>query len=111
LSSKVALAPGGPNPAAISVPVGGTVEWLSTLGASPSLADLQSLTENPTLRVLSNFDPMTNIQGFDAGMLAPGQVYRRQFDHVGTYTYSDGVGHTAQVIVTNLVQYLPVLKK
>ncbi len=44
-------------------------------------------------------------------MLAPGRVYRRQFTTPGTYTYSDGLGHTATIVVAGAQKklYLPLV--
>jgi len=63
---------------------------------SCSLAQYRS---NPLLRVLSLLNPLTNPLGWDSGLMPPGQSYLRKFDKLGTYLYSDGAGHTGQVIV------------
>jgi hypothetical protein len=108
-SRQVALTPDGPSPTVITVPVGSYVEWLSTLNATATITDLERLTDNPLLRPLSARSPLTDTLGFDGGMLAPGQVYRRQFTRPGTYVYFDGAGHTAQVVVMNYRIYLPLV--
>ena len=111
--AQVTLTPEGPSPATIVIPPGGTVEWVSSLANSLTLAQLESMTADPILRILSSLNPLTNILGFDGGMLAPGQIYLRQFDQAGTYTYSDGAGHSGQVIVDPNLGYffLPVIQK
>ena len=109
-ASQIILAPDGLSPATITVPLGSSVEWLSALGSSPTITDLVRYADNPVLRLLSG-NPFTNTLGFDSGALTPGQVYRRQFNRLGTYSYSDGAGHTAQVVVTKARVYLPLIKK
>ena len=111
VASHITLAPDGPSPAIITVPLGSSVEWLSALGTSPTITDLVRFTDNPVLRILSARNPFTDSLGFDGGALIPGQVYRRQFSQLGTYSYSDGAGHTAQVVVTNARIYLPLVLK
>jgi hypothetical protein len=106
---QVALSSAGPNPAALTVPIGSSVEWLSTLSAAATVADLERLIANPLLRPLSARNPLGDTLSFDGGLLAPGQVYRRQFTTPGTYAYSDGSGHTGQVVVTGSRIYLPLI--
>jgi hypothetical protein len=114
-TSQVILLPDGPDQAIITVSVGTSVEWLSSLGADATVADLERLTDDPVTILLSMLDPFTNGLGFDSGMLTPGQVYRRLFTMPGTYFYTDGAGHTAQVVVTGQAPgysiYLPLVFK
>jgi hypothetical protein len=91
------------------VPVGSAVEWVSELNGLTLAARLVSLIENPVVRLLSARNPLTDTLGFDGGMLAPGQVYRRQFNRQGAYSYTDGSGHAGQVIVTQHNIYLPLV--
>lgn len=106
--ASLALTPDGPSQPAIQVGVGDSVEWVATWPADAPLNDLARYRENPALRLRSTLDPLTNTLGWDGGMLSPGSVYRRQFTRPGTYTYSDGAGHTGQVIVMARV-YLPLV--
>ncbi len=109
-AQRIALVPEGPSPVIITVPVGSSVEWLSTLSVGAAITDLMRLTDNPVVRPLSTRDPLTDTLGFDGVMLAPGQVYRRQFSAPGVYVYTDGAGHTGQIVVqTSGRVYLPVV--
>jgi hypothetical protein len=109
--SQVTLRPNGPAPAVITVPVGSAVEWVAELNDLMLPAELARLTDNPLLHLLSARNPLADTLGFDGGLLVPGQVYRRQFTKPGTYAYSDGAGHTAQVVVINYRIYLPLVMK
>ncbi len=109
--SHITLSPEGLSPAIITVPLGSSVEWLSALGASPTITDLVKFTDNPVVRLLSARNPFTDSLGFDGGALIPGQAYRWQFSQLGTYSYSDGAGHTGQVVVTTARIYLPLVLK
>jgi len=99
------LTPAGITPPTRSIPIGGTVEWASSLPNTASAADVMTYTENPvaqaavTARNGTPLAALTSVHGFDSGMLAPGQVYRRQFTQAGTYTFADGAGHTGTVVV------------
>ncbi|MEJ5310631.1 MAG: right-handed parallel beta-helix repeat-containing protein [Anaerolineae bacterium] len=99
-AAQVTLNPTGPSPATLNVPVGGTVEWRAPWDTTVLPETQLALVENPFLRLLSARDPLSDTLGFDGGMLTPGQVYRRQFTEPGTYTYTDGLGHTATIRVT-----------
>ncbi len=109
----VTLTPDGPDPAVVTVPVGSAVQWVSALRDTDTITDLVRWSENPILRPLSTLDPLRDSQGFDAGYLEPGQVYRRRFNIPGVYPYTDSAGHTGEVVVTGGSKlYLPlVLKK
>lgn len=109
--AQVALLPDGPHPSILTIPANTSVEWISTLDADATATDLARLNANPVAQPRSGdvLDPLTSTLGFDGGMLAPGQVYRRQFTRPGTYTYSDGLGHTATIVVGENKLYLPVV--
>ncbi len=109
--AQVTLNPAGPNPATLSVPAGSTVEWRAPWDNMAPPETQLALVENPLLRLLSARNPLSDTLGFDGGMLAPNRVYRRQFDTPGTYTYSDGLGHTATIVVTGAEKkiYLPLV--
>ncbi len=100
--AQVTLTPEGPGPSVVTIPANGSVEWISTLDATATAADLARLNANPVLQPRSGgaLDPLTSTLGFDGGLLLPGQVYRRQFIEPGIYIYTDGSGHTATVQVT-----------
>lgn len=108
--AQVALLPDGPHPSALTIPANSSVEWISTLDADATATDLARLNANPVAQPRSGnaLDPLTSTLGFDGGMLAPGRVYRRQFTAPGTYTYTDGLGHTATVVVRSTI-YLPLV--
>ncbi len=107
---QVTLNPTGPNPATLNVPVGGVVEWRAPWDTMALPETQLALVEDPRLRLLSALDPLTYTLGFDGGMLAPGQVYRRQFSAPGRYTYSDGMSHTATIeVVAGQKVYLPLV--
>jgi len=105
----VTATPDGLTPAVITVPVGSTVEWRSTITATTPLTDYVWFMENPVLRIRSALDPLADTRGFDAGYLEPGRVYRRQFRVPGRYTYTDASGHTGVVIVEGPTIYLPLV--
>lgn len=102
---QVSLAPDGLTPVTRTISVGGTVEWVSSLASTASAGELMSYSENPELHAAVSakdgtpITALTSVLGFDSGMLTPGQVYRRQFMQAGTYTFSDGAGHTGTVVV------------
>jgi plastocyanin len=105
----VTLSPQGITPAVITVPVGSQVEWLSTLTGGDILRDLLRFSDNPLLRPRSDLDPLTDTRGWDGGMMVPGQSFRRQFTEAGVFSYTDGAGHTATVVVTGRRIYLPLV--
>ena len=97
----------GPDRPVLYINQGDTVEWLAEMVTNLSIESRQLYTENPVLRLLSAQDPLINILGWDSGMLAPGQAYLRQFTQDGEYLYSDGLGHTARVVVGGVQVFLP----
>jgi hypothetical protein len=106
----VKLTPDGPSSSVITIPVGSAIEWVSQPSDAATPDELIRLLENPVLRPLSALNPLTNTLGFDGGMLSPGQVYRRQFTQHGMYAYSDGLGHSGQVVVIYRL-YMPLVLK
>jgi len=112
-AARVQLTPAGLSPATLTLPAGSTVEWVATLDASATGADLSRWTANPLLqpRTAGALDPLTNTLGFDGGKLAPGQVYRRQFSAPGTYAYTDGMGRNGTIVVTETERrvFLPLV--
>jgi len=112
--AMVSLGLNGPQPAMITVPAGSVVEWAAALDAAASVAERMALIDNPALRPRSwgALDPLSSTLGFDGGMVIPGGVYRRAFAEVGTYDYTDGAGHSGQVVVTGSAQvFLPLVLK
>lgn len=109
-ASRVMLTPQGPDPAVITVPPGSAVEWVAQANLALPVEQQAALAENPIWRPLSERDPVSDIRGFDGGLLAPGQVYRRRFTALGIYPYSDGAGHKGQVVVRHLV-FLPLVQQ
>jgi plastocyanin len=96
---KVDLTVDGPDPAVITIAVGEAVEWYTVLDGLMPPDELISLYTNPILRPLSDLDPLTDTSAWDGGMMTPGKAYRRQFDRPGTFTYTDGLGHSGTIIV------------
>jgi uncharacterized repeat protein (TIGR01451 family) len=112
---SVTLTAQGISSPVIAIPVGSAVEWVSMLTATDTITDLIAWSENPILHPKSDLDPLENVQGFDAGYLEPGRVYRRTFAWPGTYAYTDANGNTGTVIVTGEPPYkyiyLPLVLK
>jgi len=106
--TQVTLTSGGPVPAVITVPVGSAVEWVAQVDPDLPVEQQAALAENPIWRPLSERDPLSDTLGFDGGLLAPGQVYRRSFTVPGVYPYTDDAGHSGQVVVRAFV-YLPLV--
>jgi plastocyanin len=106
----ITLTPNGPEPAAIAIAAGESVEWIVETSETALPEELIRLYDNPLIRLLSDLDPLGSLLGWDSGMLAPGRAYRRQFTQPGTYTYTDGAGHTGTVVVTGTSKvYLPIV--
>jgi plastocyanin len=105
------LTPDGPQPAVITVPIWSTVEWTAAVDGTQPPSVRMAQFDNPSLRPLSDIDPLSSTRGFDGGMMVPGQTYRRRFDVPGTYTYTDSAGHTGKVVVTGSIIYLPLVMR
>lgn len=101
----------GPDRPVVFVQPGDTVEWDAEMIPNIAPQSRQQYTENPVLRLLSAEDPLISTFGFDGGMMAPGQIYRRKFDQDGLYSYSDGLGHDGIVAVGSPKIYLPVMRR
>jgi hypothetical protein len=99
---QVMLTQEGPAPQVVTMDVGESVEWMVELDGIASPEEVMGWIDNPSLRPLSDLDPLDHTTGWDGGMLIPGQEYRRQFTPPGTYNYSDGGGNSGQVIVTGV---------
>ena len=97
-----------------TVPVGAQVRWVAALSPLEDASDLIGTSTDPVLHLLSDPDPFASIDGWDSGRMIPGESYTRQFNTQGTYTYTDGAGHTASVHVvpagTQKI-FLPILRK
>lgn len=97
-----------------SVPLGAQVRWVAALSPLEDASDLVTTSADPVLHLLSNPDPFASIDGWDSGRMIPGESYTRQFNTLGTYTYTDGAGHTASIQVvpagTQKI-FLPILRK
>ncbi|MCS7062249.1 MAG: hypothetical protein RMN25_13970, partial [Anaerolineae bacterium] len=108
--AQVALTSEGPVPLTVTIAPGQSVEWRVIADPLLSPEALAKLYDNPIVRPLSARNPLSDTLGFDGGMMAPSSVYRRQFTAPGTYTYSDGLGHTGAVVVFgNRRAYLPAV--
>ncbi len=97
-----------------TVPVGAQVRWVAALSPLEDPGDLITASTDPVLHLLSNPDPFASIDGLDSGRMVPGESYTRQFNTLGTFTYTDGAGHTASIQVvpagTQKI-FLPLLRK
>ncbi len=107
----ITLTDEGPDQAEISIPVGSTVVWHSELSGVLPLNEIMQFMLNPVMRLLSALNPESNTNGWDSGMLAPGQNYSRRFLTPGVYTYSDGDGHTGQITVEPYKVFLPFAQR
>jgi len=109
----VRSSPSGLSLPLVFIPPGGSVEWQAAPDLASPVDTVEGLLVHPAQRLLSSLDPLVNLMGFDSGLLTPGASYRRLFDQPGTFTYTDGYGHTGLVIVTSDVHkiYLPGLKR
>jgi hypothetical protein len=103
--TPVTLSSDGPGPLVTTIPLGSSVEWLSTLNEGATAAELRTSNDDPVLqpRTSNPLDPLTSPLGFDGGMLKPGQAYRRQRSTLGEYAYTDGLGHTGTIKVSPVV--------
>ncbi len=95
----------------LHVQPGDTVEWDAEI--VPNIPDQtrQTYTANPVIRVISALDPLSNVLGWDSGMLAPGTVYQRLFSQRGLYFYQDGLGNTGEIWVGTWEIFLPAVRK
>ncbi len=98
------LAPGG----SATIRVGQAVEWVVPIDGLATLAEFMVKIENPTTRLLSAVDPQTNTNGWDSGLLLPGDTYRRRFTTPGMYNYTDGNNHTGTVTVEPIPAPTPI---
>ncbi len=99
-SMIVSLTPDGPQPAMVNIPPGSSITWISSLGDDATAGDWRSLNQNPLAQPRSEtIDPLIDGDGFDGGVLKPGQVFSRTFDKPGVYLYSDGFGNSASIYV------------
>ncbi|WP_073476601.1 right-handed parallel beta-helix repeat-containing protein [Desulfatibacillum alkenivorans] len=87
---------------AIVIQEGQAVEWVSLPPTDADADETAELRKNPVVRVLSALDPLTNPNGFDSGMMAPGTHYIRRFETAGVYPYSTGAGLAGTITVTAL---------
>lgn len=112
MDQQVLLTAYGPVQPVVSIKLGQTVEWRYLVDESSGAGEFMKEIENPLSRLVSSLDPLADVLGFDSGMLIPDQTYRRQFNELGTYTYSDGRGHTGIIHVQELFQvFLPLLMR
>ena len=105
---QIQVTPSGLSLPHLTIRVGQSVLWMAD---DSWLAPDQyiSFSENPTQRILSELNPLDNVLGFDSGRMIPGQNYIYQFIQPGTYSYTDGYGHTGQVVVEPFYILLPLV--
>lgn len=108
----VSLSAGGPLPQVVLVGAGQSVEWIAALDSTLTVTQSMHLADHPLIRLHTGgaLDPLLNPLGWDAGLLAPGSLFRLLFTRPGSYTYSDGAGHTGTVTVAFRL-FLPMLRK
>ncbi len=104
----VISSPAGLSQKRVTIPTGGSITWQTTLDASATPDTYNALMLNPLTRLLSALDPLSNSDGWDSGMLRPGSSYKRTFMKPGTYIYTDGYGHSGEVVVQNAI-FLPMV--
>jgi hypothetical protein len=97
--TEVLLTASGPQPASVTVPAGTTVQWRAEVDGLLPPAELAELAENPALHPLSALNPISTTLGWDGGMLQPGQIYQRQMNQAGRFTYTDGLGNEGEICV------------
>lgn len=111
-STQVILTAYGAVQPAVTIQAGQTVEWLYQADESNGPEQLLEEMETPIVRLQSSLNPPTDVLGFDSGMLAPNQVYRRRFTTPGTYTYTNGQGRSATITVTSsMTIYMPLIRR
>jgi hypothetical protein len=112
---QVLLTTDGPDPAEITISINEAIEWCVPLDGLIPPEKLISLYMNPVSQLLSDLGPINYTSAWDGGMMTPGQCYRRQFDQPGTFTYTDGLGHSGVVVVEKEVDeytiILPIVYK
>ncbi|HSN78624.1 MAG TPA: hypothetical protein VL334_26435 [Anaerolineae bacterium] len=98
--AEIRLTASGPQPASLLVQPGDIVQWVAEVDGLTAPELLAAQFENPSLHPLSTLNPISSTLGWDGGQLQPGQVYRRQVDQTGRFTYTDGLGNEAEVCVS-----------
>ncbi len=107
-SQQIQVSPAGLSLPQATIMVGQSVLW--TADASWLTSDQYiNFSANPIQRILSELNPLSDVLGFDSGRLSPGGTYTRQFSQPGNYTYTDGYGHTGQVVVKPFRIFVPVV--
>lgn len=106
--AAVISSPAGLSQSRVTIPVGGSVTWQASVGASATADTFSALMLNPLTRLLSTLNPLSNQNGWDSGMLQPGAEFTHSFNQSGTYMYTDGFGHSGQVVVLEEI-YIPVV--
>jgi len=109
-AQQIEVSPVGLSLPQVTILVGQSVKWTAD-NTWLTTGQYIQLSENPVQRILSELDPLVNVLGFDSGLLPPGQVYTRQFSKPGNYPYTDGYGHTGQVIVEPLRVFIPFVAR
>jgi hypothetical protein len=106
---QIVLDGSGPNLPVLTINPGDTVQWMAKVDPALTLEQQMEQIDNPVLRLLStgDHDPLLSSLGFDGGMLSPGDHYQHTFTQIGSYTYSDGAGHTGVVNVAHQI-FLPI---
>ncbi len=111
-NETILSSPVGLSQLSVTIPVGSRVTWQASVGASATADTFSTLMLNPLTRLLSGLNPLSDPKGWDSGMLQPGNEFTRAFNHAGTYTYTDGFGHTGTIVVQELFQvFLPLLMR
>ncbi len=108
----VTVSSAGFSPSVLTVEPGAVIKWLN-VDTEGGLHSTYSIT--PTALITPNTRALAHTDGWDSGLLNPGESYYRQLDTVGTYTYQDtqNTAYTGIVVVkeTTYSIYLPLVLK
>jgi plastocyanin len=113
-SVQIAISDGGFEPAVLTVAPGAIVEWINTDGSLHSTTSITPAVvfEGPAAAAIN-----ADSGAWDSGLLGTGEVYKRQLNDVGVYTYADVANPdlTATIIVQesedSLLLFLPQVVK
>jgi len=107
----VTVSAAGFSPAILTVEPGAVIKWLNVdvAGASHTTTSI-----TPTALITANTRALAHTDGWDSGLLSPGESYSRQLNTIGDYTYQDSENsaYSGMVIVrAKQFIYLPLVLK
>ncbi len=101
---EIHMTESGPVPGQVILQPGQAVRWIVDIPDGATPGEYQSWAEQPVVHLKGD--------GWDAGMLAPGQSYTWRFETEGSFPFSDGQGHQGLVLVqTGWSIYLPLVTR